>query len=201
MCCHVAKVFSCQYRHTIIFLRQARLAQSWGRKRLWAPLLGSTRNSPMGTVPEHHSNTPLRCEKGTTWNQVYDRFFFKQRREKEMKANVKQCHRCASIGEPCIVWCWASSCECLYCAAAAWSTCRRPAASLHPVAGRPDPVYIKTLKSLTGEVTKIITTILYFSAVQCICTAQHHVWGLKLLHSHWSKTRTDRLSSVGHWEF
>lgn len=53
---------------TIIFLLQARLVQSWGRKRLWAPLLGSTRNSPMGTVPEHHSNTPLRCENGTTWH-------------------------------------------------------------------------------------------------------------------------------------
>lgn len=24
----------------------------------------------MGTVPEHHSNTPLRCEKGTTWDEV-----------------------------------------------------------------------------------------------------------------------------------
>lgn len=42
--------------------------------------------------------------------------------------------------QPCIVWCWASSCECPCCAGAAWSTCWRPAASLHPAAGHPDPV-------------------------------------------------------------
>lgn len=27
----------------------------------------------MGTVPEHHSNTPLRCEKGTTCDEVQAR--------------------------------------------------------------------------------------------------------------------------------
>lgn len=52
---------------TIIFLRHNMLDQSCGRKRLCAPFCGSTRNSPIGTVPEHHSKTPLRWENGTTW--------------------------------------------------------------------------------------------------------------------------------------
>lgn len=52
---------------TIIFLRQAMLVQSCGRNRLCAPIWGSTRNSPIGTVPEHHSKTPLLWDKGTTW--------------------------------------------------------------------------------------------------------------------------------------
>lgn len=125
---------------TIIFLRQAKLVQSWGLKRLWAPLLGSTRNSPMGTVPEHHSKTPLRCENGTTWES---RHGWRQTGPVEV-SGVKRFwkdHSDDGASLPCIVWCWASSYGCLRFAAATWSTCWRPAASPRPDAGRPDPVH------------------------------------------------------------
>lgn len=136
-------LFSRRHSHhlsTIIFLRQAKLVQSWGLKRLWAPLLGSTRNSPMGTVPEHHSKTPLRCENGTTWES---RHGWRQTGPVEV-SGVKRFwkdHSDDGAFLPCIVWCWASSYGCLRFAAATWSTCWRPAASPRPDAGRPDPVH------------------------------------------------------------
>lgn len=67
VCVRTVRVCVCVCAFTIILFLQARLVQSRGLKRLWAPFCGSTRNSPMGTVPEHHSNTPLRWENGTTW--------------------------------------------------------------------------------------------------------------------------------------
>lgn len=167
---NVTKTCSIQPNSTIIFLRQLRELQSLGLKRLWAPLMGSARNSPIGTVPEHHSKTPLRCEKGTTCGamRVIQTLWVKGCSHDENRGitwiiprtkayEIWKPSRIRILFElrakgwkqhvwPCSVWCWAFSCECLCCAGAAWSTCWRPAASRHPAAGHPGPVHNKRRK-------------------------------------------------------